>query len=242
MPAPRASCGGVATSFHRQALDTDKHRASEHRPSGVIRPAHVQYLQGAEAPETQHDQTSRTQTIANRTEATHKMTKQPEKILISACLLGERVRYDGGDKASPHPALERWAVEGRLVSVCPEVAGGLSIPRPPAEIQGPGGGVAVLTGTVPVRTVHGQDVTAAFVAGARAALAAAERHGIRMAILKENSPSCGSSSIHDGSFAGVRIAGMGATTALLRAAGIEVFSETEIDAAVARLAELEAAG
>jgi uncharacterized protein YbbK (DUF523 family) len=171
----------------------------------------------------------------------HEMMKQPEKILVSACLLGERVRYDGGDKASPHPALQRWAAEGRLVPVCPEVAGGLSIPRPPAEIQGPGG-VAVLAGTAPIRTVHGQDVTTAFVAGARAALAAAEHHGIRIAILKENSPSCGSSYIHDGSFAGVRVAGMGTTTALLRAAGIEVFPETAIDEAAARLAELETAG
>jgi uncharacterized protein YbbK (DUF523 family) len=180
--------------------------------------------------------------MAKTAEAKYEMMKQPEKILVSACLLGERVRYDGGDKASLHPVLQRWAAEGRLVPVCPEVAGGLSIPRPPAEIQGPGGGGAVLAGTVPIRTVQGQDVTAAFVAGARTALAAAESHGIRIAILKENSPSCGSSYIHDGSFAGVRIAGMGATTALLRAAGIEVFPETAIDAAAARLAEFETAG
>jgi uncharacterized protein YbbK (DUF523 family) len=171
--------------------------------------------------------------------ATHEMTTQREKILVSACLLGERVRHDAGHKASEHSALQRWAEEGRLVPVCPEVAGGLGVPRPPAEIQGPGGGPAVLAGTAPIHTRHGQDVTGAFLAGARAALAAAERHGIRIAILKEGSPSCGSSLIHDGTFAGVRIPGMGATTAMLRAAGIEVFSETEIDAAAARLAELE---
>jgi uncharacterized protein YbbK (DUF523 family) len=171
------------------------------------------------------------------------MTKQrPEKILVSACLLGERVRHDAGHKASEHAALQRWAAEGRLVPVCPEVAGGLPVPRPPAEIQGPGGGPAVLAGMAPIHTKHGQDVTAAFLAGARVALATAERHGIRIAILKENSPSCGSRRIHDGSFSGTRIPGMGVTAAMLRAAGIEVFPETEIDAAAARLAELEAAG
>lgn len=176
------------------------------------------------------------------TETTRVATQAPEKILISACLLGERVRHDGGDKASAHPALARWAAQGRLVPLCPEVAGGLGIPRPPAEIQGPGGGAAVLAGSAQVRTVHGHDVTAAFLAGARAALAAAERHRIRVAILKENSPSCGSGQVHDGRFAGARVPGMGVTAALLRAAGVEVFSEAEIDAAAARVDALAAAG
>lgn len=169
------------------------------------------------------------------------MTKQPQKILISACLLGERVRHDGGDKLSSHAALQRWAAEGRLVPVCPEVAGGLPVPRPPAEIQGPGGGAAVLARKVPVHARTGKDVTDEFLAGARSALAAAERHGVRIAILKEGSPSCGSTLIHDGTFAGVRIPGMGVTATVLREAGIEVFPETAIDVAAARLAELEAA-
>lgn len=162
-----------------------------------------------------------------------------EKILISACLLGERVRYDAGDVSCTHPVLRAWAAEGRLVPVCPEVAGGLSVPRPPAEIQGPGGGPAVLARTAEVHTVGGQDVTAAFLAGAQVALDTARRHRIRLAVLKENSPSCGSTRIHDGAFSGTRVPGMGAATALLRAAGIEVFPETDIEAAAARLAELE---
>jgi uncharacterized protein YbbK (DUF523 family) len=162
-----------------------------------------------------------------------------EKILISACLLGERVRYDAGDVSCLHPVLRAWAAEGRLVPVCPEVAGGLPVPRPPAQIQGPGGGPAVLARAAQVRTVHGQDVTAAFLAGAEVALDTARRHGIRLAVLKENSPSCGSTRIHDGTFSGVRVPGMGTTAALLRAAGIDVFPDTDIEAAATRLAELE---
>jgi uncharacterized protein YbbK (DUF523 family) len=169
-------------------------------------------------------------------------TQKREKILVSACLIGERVRYDAGDVACAHPALQRWAAEGRLVPVCPEVAGGLPVPRPPAEIRGPGGGLAVLAGDASIHTVQGIDVTAAFLAGAQAALAAARRHGIRLAILKENSPSCGTRRVHDGSFSGTRVPGMGVTAALLREAGIEVFPETELDAAEARLAELEGRG
>lgn len=165
-----------------------------------------------------------------------------EKILVSACLLGERVRYNGVsifDDASLPPLMRTWAAEGRLVPVCPEVAGGLSVPRPPAEIQGPGGGPAVLARTAPVHTRSGQDVTDAFLAGAQVALDTARRHGIRLAILKESSPSCGSARIHDGTFSGTKIPGMGVTTTVLRAAGIEVFPETDIEAAATRLAELE---
>jgi len=164
-----------------------------------------------------------------------------EKILVSACLLGERVRYDAGDVSCLHPVLRGWAAEGRLVQVCPEVAGGLAVPRPPAQIRGPGGGAAVLAGSARVVTIDGDDVTSAFVAGAQVALEAARRHGARLAILKDRSPSCGSTQIHDGTFAGVRVPGMGTTAAVLRAAGIAVFADTELDAAAAWLAELERA-
>lgn len=165
-----------------------------------------------------------------------------EKILVSACLLGERVRYNGVsifDDASLPPILRRWAAEGRLVPVCPEVAGGLGVPRPPAEIQGPGGGPAVLARLVPIHTKTGLDVTDAFLAGAQVALDTARRHGIRLAVLKENSPSCGSTRVHDGTFSGTKIPGMGTATTVLRAAGVEVFPETDLDAAAARLAEIE---
>lgn len=160
------------------------------------------------------------------------------KILISACLLGERVRYHGGDAALAHPILEQWRREGRLVPFCPEVAGGLSVPRPAAEIQGTGG-AAVLRGTARVITSAGADVTDAFLAGARAALDAALRAGARVAVLKNGSPSCGVTEIYDGTFSGRRRPGIGTTAALLSERQVRVFDESELESARAYVAELE---
>jgi uncharacterized protein YbbK (DUF523 family) len=155
-----------------------------------------------------------------------------EKILISACLLGERVRYHGGDARLEHPVLRCWHEEGRLVPLCPEVTGGLTTPRPAAEMTVTPEGRRVLTAA-------GQDVTANFERGAEAAATACADQDIRIAILKDGSPSCGSRSIYDGSFAGRRVDGEGVTAARLRAAGVRVFSESEIDAAAEHLASLE---
>jgi uncharacterized protein YbbK (DUF523 family) len=160
------------------------------------------------------------------------------KILISACLLGERVRYHGGDAALSDAILDRWRREGRLVPFCPEVAGGLSVPRPPAEIQG-AGGLAVLARTARVVTSGGADVTDAFRAGARAALDAAVREEARIAVLKDGSPSCGSRTIYDGSFGGRRRPGAGVTAALLAGGQVRVFNEHELEAADRCVAELE---
>ncbi|MEJ6006778.1 DUF523 domain-containing protein [Paucibacter sp. AS339] len=167
-----------------------------------------------------------------------------QEILISACLLGHAVRYDGLDNASRHPVLQRWLAEGRVQPFCPEVSGGLPTPRPAAEIEaallgGAGGGAAVLLGERRVMTLGGDDVSAAFVQGARQGLALAQARSIRMAVLKDGSPSCGSSRIYDGSFESVRIAGAGVTAALLRQAGLEVFAETEWELAQACLERLE---
>jgi uncharacterized protein YbbK (DUF523 family) len=150
------------------------------------------------------------------------------KILVSACLLGEKVRYHGGDATLDHPVLERWRREGRIVSICPEMAGGLPTPRPPAEILGPGG-AAVLSELSFVRRRDGTDVTAEFKAGAHAAVALARQHGVKVAILKDLSPSCGSSAIYDGSYRGGRVAGEGVTAAALRQAGIAVYSDHQIE-------------
>ena len=161
-----------------------------------------------------------------------------QKILVSRCLLGHPVRYDGGAHG-PFALLERWQAEGRVVALCPEVAGGLPTPRPPAEIAG-GQGAGVLDGRLPVLTVDGEDVSAAFVAGAEQALALVRQHGIRLALLKARSPSCGNRENYDGSFSGVKVAGEGVTAAALRRAGVQVFSEEELPAAEAALRELEA--
>lgn len=153
-----------------------------------------------------------------------------QKILVSQCLLGMPVRYDGGAHG-PFDLLQTWRAEGRVVSVCPEVAGGLPTPRPPAEIP-TGQGARVLAGQLQVVTLDGADVTAQFLAGARHALRLVSEHGIRFAVLKARSPSCGNHETYDGSFSGVRVAGEGVTAAALRQAGVRVFNEDQ-------LAELE---
>src|SRR4051794_8172850 len=137
-----------------------------------------------------------------------------ESILVSACLLGRPVRYDGTGKRSDHRVFERWRAEGRLVPVCPEVHGGLPVPRPPAEIRSGLGG-DVLDGRARVVTRGGEDVTAYFLEGARQALEQARANGVRMAILKESSPSCGVGRVYDGTFSGAAVPGEGVTTALL---------------------------
>jgi uncharacterized protein YbbK (DUF523 family) len=154
------------------------------------------------------------------------------KVIVSACLLGAPVRYNGTDKKSGHPVLERWIAEGRVVSVCPEVLGGLGTPRPPAEVVQVEGLRRVVANT-------GRDVTSEFEQGAALALDQALNNGIRVAVLKEGSPSCGSTWIYDGTFSGTRIAGEGMTAALLRSRGIRVFSEAQIEDAEALVEMLD---
>ncbi|GGX98454.1 hypothetical protein GCM10007160_27490 [Litchfieldella qijiaojingensis] len=161
----------------------------------------------------------------------------PAKILVSACLLGDPVRYNGSDKRIDHPLLAEWQREGLLVPICPEVAGGLPTPRPPAEIEGGGNGDDVLEGRLRILDASGNDVSAPFITGAGLALRLAQEHGCRFALLTDGSPSCGSREIHDGSFSGFRHSGEGATAALLRRHGIEVFAHSELDALAARIAE-----
>jgi len=151
-----------------------------------------------------------------------------QKILVSACLIGEKVRFDGGD-CRQDGIIQTWLEEGRLVPLCPEVAGGLPVPRPPAEIAGGGR----------VLRRDGEDVTDFFSAGAEEALALCREQDIGMAILKEGSPSCGSSLINDGTFAGVKVAGQGVAAALLKRHGIRVFSERQLAEVLACLSELE---
>lgn len=108
-----------------------------------------------------------------------------------------------------------------VVSFCPEVAGGLSTPRRPAELVG-GDGHDVLDGTARVVEDTGRDVTAEFVDGARRALAAAQHAGATEALLMPRSPSCGRGEVYDGSFGGELVPGDGVTAALLERNGIAV--------------------
>ncbi|MDO9322345.1 MAG: DUF523 domain-containing protein [Pseudomonas sp.] len=161
-----------------------------------------------------------------------------QKILVSACLLGQPVRYDGGVHG-PFAALLQWQQQGRVVALCPEVAGGLPTPREPAEILGGQGG-QVLDGLIAVRTVTGEDVSAAFVAGAQIAERLVQQHGIRVAVLKARSPSCGNHQNYDGSFSGTLVAGEGVTAAALRRLGVQVFNEAQLPEAEAALLALQA--
>jgi uncharacterized protein YbbK (DUF523 family) len=149
-------------------------------------------------------------------------------ILVSACLLGERVRYNSKILPDCPSFLKEWVLEERLISVCPEVLGGLPVPRAPAEIQA-GEGVDVLAGKARVTNIRGQDVTQAFLAGAREALRLSEENDVAYAILKARSPSCGNKMIYDGSFTGRLVEGQGVTAALIEQSGIQVFDENEID-------------
>lgn len=148
-----------------------------------------------------------------------------EKILISSCLLGLPVRYDGKGQAILHPQLNLWQKQNRLIVFCPEIAGGLLVPRAPAEIKQN----RVITNTA-------EDVTSAFEAGANKALALCNKHNIRFALLKESSPSCGRNTIYDGSHSGVKVKGMGLTAKLLVKNQVKVFSEEQIPALIKALA------
>ena len=138
------------------------------------------------------------------------------KILVSACLLGVRCRYDG--KSKPHPAVERLMEQHTLIPVCGEIFGGLPTPRVSAERQG-----------ARVVTADGRDVTAAYRRGAEEVLRLAKLYGCKAAILKERSPSCGSGRIYDGTFTGTLTDGWGVTAELLRDHGICVIGESEAE-------------
>jgi uncharacterized protein YbbK (DUF523 family) len=147
------------------------------------------------------------------------------KILISACLLGQRVRYDAKIKNLQNPLLTEWLKEGVLLPACPEVLGGLPTPRPAAEIKVNGN----------IETGQGKNVTEAFCHGAKKTLALAVKYNIRIAILTERSPSCGSGEIYDGSFSRKVIDGQGMTTTLLRDNGIFVFNQFQLQEAQDKL-------
>ena len=154
-------------------------------------------------------------------------------ILVSACLLGHKVKFSGG--ANTHDLLLKYNERGRFLAVCPECFGQLPVPRPPVEIQH-ATGKKVLAGKAEVRDAQGHDATRAFLTGADKVLKIAEAYHGKVAILKEGSPSCGVKKIHGGNFDGKKIKGQGVTTALLMKNGITVYSEK--DMTVGRLEEL----
>ena len=141
------------------------------------------------------------------------------KILVSHCFLGEPCRYDGASRLD-RQIIELHRAGHNLVPVCPELLGGLDVPRSPAEIQ-PDGRVV---------TQDGEDVTAAYRAGAERAVEIAKEKGCTAAILKARSPSCGSGEVYDGTFTHTITSGWGIAARLLDEAGLEVTDEDHLQA------------
>jgi uncharacterized protein YbbK (DUF523 family) len=139
--------------------------------------------------------------------------------IISACLLGIPCRYDG--KSCKDDIAVKLFLDGKVLPVCPEVLGELDTPRVPSEIVS-GTGEDVLEGHSAVLDATGEDLTKAFILGAKRTLAVCKALGAKKAYLKSKSPSCGSEWIHDGSFTGILKQGYGVTAALLQREGIKV--------------------
>lgn len=137
------------------------------------------------------------------------------KILVSACLLGENCKYNGGNNYTKD--VENLKEHFEIVPICPECLGNLPIPREPSEIYGDR-----------VVSKLGEDVTDEFLAGAEAALYVAKECNCVAAVLKERSPSCGFGKIYDGSFTGAVIDGNGITANLLFENDIQIFGESNI--------------
>ena len=140
-----------------------------------------------------------------------------ERVIISACLLGADCKYDGGNNCLPEETIEKLTEKYELIHVCPECYGGLTTPRTPSERTGD-----------KVVSKTGADVTEQFNKGANTALYLAELFGARTAILKANSPSCGSGTIYDGTFTGTLVSGDGVTAELLKAHGINIIDENAL--------------
>ncbi len=138
-------------------------------------------------------------------------------VIVSSCLLGMRTKYNGESNKSI--TILELSHKFLFVPLCPEQLGGLSTPRPPAEIIGG-----------KVITINGIDVTENYLRGAEEALYFAKIYNVRYAILKDGSPSCGSNYIYDGTFSGKKVTGMGITAQLFIKNGIKVFSEKNLEA------------
>ena len=137
-----------------------------------------------------------------------------ESIIVSACLLGEACRFDGQGKQNS--TLLELLKNKHLISVCPEVEGGLPIPRPPAEIVGD-----------LVLRENGEDITESFQQGARNGVVKAQTANVSLAILKSRSPACGCGAVYDGTFSKTLISGDGIFTRLLKQKGIECISDEQ---------------
>jgi len=143
------------------------------------------------------------------------------KILVSACLMGEKVRYDAKHNLIEHPELKKLKNQNRLVLVCPEMLGGLSTPRAPAEI-------IASSNVIRVETTHAIDVTTQFHEGANKTLQICLDNKIDTALMAAKSPSCGNNEIYNGEFNRTLIKQAGITAKLLQKNGIKVFNQHQL--------------
>ena len=161
------------------------------------------------------------------------------KVLISACLMGERVRYDGSSRPVFHAVLDQWQADGRVIAQCPETLGGLLVPRPAAEIEAGFDGKDIYHEQGKVITKQGHNVSQYFVRGARRIVELVKENNIKVAILKANSPSCGNEKIYTGTFERQLRDGQGVTAAALTEAGVKVFNEHQLDEAQRYIQQLD---
>ena len=146
------------------------------------------------------------------------------RVLVSACLLGCKCRYDG--RGNLDSAVASEAAKRGWIPICPEILGGLTTPRVPAERLGD-----------KIVGKDGSDVTNAFHRGAAETARIAKLYGAKYAVLKERSPSCGPGIIYDGTFTGARVPGDGATVEALKALNIRIFGESRLNELLALLEE-----
>jgi uncharacterized protein YbbK (DUF523 family) len=146
---------------------------------------------------------------------------EKEKLLISSCLLGNLVKYNGDHNGLHREILLRLKEKYDLYSVCPEVDGGLPTPRIPCEI--------ISTDPIQIHNKNGEDKTQEFLKGAKIALEVCKKEDIKLALMKANSPSCSNSQVNDGTFTKTRIDRLGITAQLLQDHGLKIFNENEIE-------------
>lgn len=139
-----------------------------------------------------------------------------ENIIISACLCGINSKYNGGNNKIDN--IDKLKEKYNLIYICPELFGGLGVPREPAEIK-----------DGKVVTKSGKDVSANFIDGALKSLEIALKNNVKVAILKESSPSCGSSMVYDGTFSGNKVSKMGIAAEIFKKNNIKVYNETQIE-------------
>jgi uncharacterized protein YbbK (DUF523 family) len=137
------------------------------------------------------------------------------KILVSRCFLGERCKWNG--RNNENIEVQNLSTYVQFIPICPEVDSGMPTPRIPSEISGD-----------KVFNEVGLDVTSFYQKGAQMALKIAKENDVKYALLKNGSPSCGSTLIYNGKFERTKIEGKGITTRLLEASGIKVYNEDNI--------------